>query len=280
VGKRRDRLGSAFSWYRHELSDHEWSLLEPLLPERGGGRPFADHRRMLNGLFWWLETGAPWRDIPERYGSWKSLYTRFSRWRRNGMWSRILSMLHAELDCSGRIDWTHFSVDATNVRAHKAAAGARKNITLRDEPVDHALGYSCGGFGSKLHLVSDGHGLPLAAVVSAGQAHESRFVTAVLNAVRVPREGRGRPRQRPHEVVGDRGYSHSHVRRWLRTHRMRAVIPERRDQAAHRRGRPLLFDREDGMLSSAVWAGSRRPAASPPVWKNSPCSSLPPSSSR
>ncbi len=82
--------------------------------------------------------------------------------------------------------------------------------------------------------------------LSAGQAHESRYVAPVLDAVRIPRRTPGRPRRRPHTVAGDKGYSYPHIRQWLRRHRIRAVIPERRDQAkrrAHRPGRKPAFDR-------------------------------------
>jgi transposase len=110
------------------------------------------------------------------------------------------------------------------------------------EPADHALGRSRGGFGTKLHLVTDGRGLPLAITVSPTQAHESLYVEPVLNAVRIP-QPHGRPRQRPDRLAGDKGYSYPPIRHWLRAHHMGAVIPERRDQSAHRHGRPPGFDR-------------------------------------
>ena len=97
------------------------------------------------------------------------------------------------------------------------------------EPADHALGRSRGGFGTKIHLVCDGHGLPLAAEVTAGQRHESKAFEPVLNAVRVPRR-RGRPRRRPRRLAGDKGYSYPWIRQWLRRHGIKAVIPTRTDQ--------------------------------------------------
>lgn len=117
------------------------------------------------------------------------------------------------------------------------------------EPADHALGRSRGGFGTKIHLVTDGTGLPLAVEVSPGQAHESLYVAPMLNAVRIgrPRGGGGRPRQRPTAVAGDKGYSYPGVRAWLRAHHIQPVIPERADQQrqrAHRPGRKPAFDRE------------------------------------
>jgi transposase len=114
------------------------------------------------------------------------------------------------------------------------------------EPADHALGRSRGGFTTKLHLVTDGTGLPLAVALSAGQVHESKYVEPMLNAVRIPRRAGGRERRRPRTLAGDKGYSYPHIRRWLRRHHMRAVIPERDDQwqqRAHRPGRKPSFDR-------------------------------------
>ncbi len=115
---------------------------------------------------------------------------------------------------------------------------AREKNRPPGEPPDHALGRSRGGFGTKLHLVTDGRGLPLAVAVSPGQAHESRDVEPVLNAVRIARP-RGRPRQRPAALAGDKGYSYPRVRGWLRAHHIRAIIPTRHDQ----RPQPA-FDRE------------------------------------
>jgi transposase len=112
---------------RHELSDDQYALLVPLLPAaRRPGRPWADHRRLLNGLFWKLHTGAQWRDIPERYGSWKTIYDRFVRWRRDGTWDRILQALQMRLDADGRIDGDQWCIDGTSIRASRSAAGARK----------------------------------------------------------------------------------------------------------------------------------------------------------
>jgi transposase len=112
---------------RHELSDEEWALLEPLLPPREtGGRPFHEHRLILNGMLYWLHTGVPWRDLPERYGPWQTVYARFRRWSRDGLWDRLLATLQRDLDAAGQIEWTLWCIDGSLVRAHKHAAGAGK----------------------------------------------------------------------------------------------------------------------------------------------------------
>jgi transposase len=97
------------------------------------------------------------------------------------------------------------------------------------EPADHALGRSRGGFGTKVHLVTDGAGLPLAVEVSAGQRHDSVYAEPVLRAVRIRRRD-GRVRTRPKAVAGDKGYSYARIRRYLRRRKIKAVIPTRKDQ--------------------------------------------------
>ena len=110
---------------RHELTDEEWALLEPLLPpRRTRGTHYRDHRAVLNGLLYWLHTGVPWRDLPERYGPWQTVYARFRRWTREGLWDRILAVLQRELDGLGQVEWELWCIDGSHVRAHKHAAGA------------------------------------------------------------------------------------------------------------------------------------------------------------
>ncbi|WP_435870017.1 transposase [Eleftheria terrae] len=92
--------------HRHELSDAEWAVLEPLLPPRKtAGRPYGEHRRMLNAMLFRLNTGIGWRDLPERYGPWQTVYSRSRRWCRCGLWDRMLQALQSELDAVGRIQW-------------------------------------------------------------------------------------------------------------------------------------------------------------------------------
>jgi transposase len=119
---------------RGELTDAAWAELEPLLPGNGGrGQQWADHRRVINGILWKLRTGAPWRDLPERYGSWKTVYARFVRWRRGGTWDRLLARVQTKSDAAGEVVW-EVSVDSTTVRAHQHAAGARKKGATRARP--------------------------------------------------------------------------------------------------------------------------------------------------
>ena len=111
---------------RYELTDEQWNLLKGLFPRQKRGGKWNDHRTTLNGMLWILRSGAPWRDLPDRYGKWKSVYHRFNRWRREGLFDRILKALQIRLDKQGKIDWDLWLVDGSNVRASRSAAGARK----------------------------------------------------------------------------------------------------------------------------------------------------------
>ena len=114
---------------RHDLSEEEFALLKPFLPpERSGGKgkPYRCHREVLNGIFWILGTGAPWRDLPERYGPWKTVYDRFRRWSKSGLFQKMLDALEAQARRAEQIDFEFSAVDGSNVRAHRCAAGSQK----------------------------------------------------------------------------------------------------------------------------------------------------------
>ena len=115
---------------RRDLTDAEWKRLEPLLPSQKGkrGRPRNNDRAVINGILWIARTGAPWRDLPERYGSWKTVSSRFYRWQKAGVWQRIWEGIQAEQDAYGEIDWEVHFVDGTVVRAHQHAGGAKKGF--------------------------------------------------------------------------------------------------------------------------------------------------------
>jgi transposase len=109
---------------RYELTDEQWEFLKDLLPQRAAtGRPPANLREVLSAIFWILRSGAPWRDLPERYGPWKTVYHWFNQWRKDGTWARILERLQIRLDREGRIDWDLWCVDGSSIRASRAAAG-------------------------------------------------------------------------------------------------------------------------------------------------------------
>jgi len=110
---------------RHELTDREWKRIESLLPPhatRGGH--YRDHRAVLNGMLYWLDTVCTWRDLPERYGPSQTIYSRFKRWSRSGVWDQILSALQRDLQSQRSVESEVWIPDGTSIRAHRAAAGA------------------------------------------------------------------------------------------------------------------------------------------------------------
>ncbi|WP_435813016.1 IS5 family transposase [Streptomyces rochei] len=260
---------------RGDLSDAEWERLRPFLPvsNRRCGR-WRDHRQVINGILHRVRTGVQWRDLPERFGPWKTVYERHRLWSADGTWERLLQQVQAAADAAGEIDWD-ISVDSTIVRAHQQAAGARRSAPStrfkggrrsgtpgRDtvgEPRrppggggagGEGLGRSRGGFTSKLHLSADGLCRPMSLIVTPGQRADCTQFRPVLEKIRVPRPGPGRPRKRPDSLAADKGYSNGPCREYLRRRSIRHTIPEKTDsQAARLRmgirgGRPPGFDEE------------------------------------
>lgn len=111
---------------RYELNERQWRAIELLLPQQGRGGAWKDHRTVLNGILWRLHTGAPWRDVPARYGPWQTVYDRFVRWRRDGTWLRLVQALQAELTEKDELDMDVLFIDSSVVRASRSAAGGGK----------------------------------------------------------------------------------------------------------------------------------------------------------
>jgi putative transposase len=114
-------LREELSMRRHEISDEQWAAIGRVLPGKAGdpGRTAADNRLFFNAVFWIARTGSPWRDLPERFGSWNSAFRRFSRWCKRGVWGRVLESLGGDSELSNVL------LDSTIVRAHQHAAGAK-----------------------------------------------------------------------------------------------------------------------------------------------------------
>lgn len=261
---------------RGDLTDAEWERLRPFLPVSNGrcGR-WRVHRQVIDGILHRVRTGVQWRDLPERFGPWKTVYERHRLWSADGTWECLLRRVQAEADAAGEIDWD-ISVDSTIVRAHQHAAGARtepppapalkwgrsdetpgRNVVAepRRPPGGGGAGgegldRSRGGFTTKLHLSADGRCRPLSLIVTPGQRADCTQFKLVLEKVRVPRIGPGRPRKKPDSLAADKAYSNGLCRTYLRGLGIRHTIPEKTDsQAARLRkgsrgGRPPGFDGE------------------------------------
>ena len=112
---------------RHELTDEQWALVEPHLPASKArtGRPASDRRTLLNAIFWILVTGAPWRDLPPSFGNWNSVFQRFRRWARKGVFERMFKVLR------GDPDFEYVIADGTISRVHQKATGAKGGPRIR-----------------------------------------------------------------------------------------------------------------------------------------------------
>jgi len=117
-----------------ELTDQQWAALAPLLPPQRPptGRPNHDHCQVVEAMVWLARTGAPWRDLPGEYGPWKTVASRLDRWRRDGIFDRVLAEVHRRADACGELDWLAHYVDGSVGRAHQHAAGARHQPSRED----------------------------------------------------------------------------------------------------------------------------------------------------
>ena len=113
---------------RHRLSDEQWARIEHLVAGKTGdrGRSGRDNRQFVEAVLWMARTGAPWRDLPESLGKWNSVFRRFSRWARRGVWARVLQVLAADDP-----DFEHVIIDATIIRAHQHAAGQKGGFKIK-----------------------------------------------------------------------------------------------------------------------------------------------------
>lgn len=165
---------------------------------------------IINGMFWVLCSGAPWRDLPERYGPWKTVYNRFNRWSKSGVINIIFNRLLTLLDANSLIDWSATALDRSR-----------------------------GGFGTKIHLATDGSGLPLNIVLSPGQAHESQFAQRLLDGIGVQRQN-GSMKRRGHAVLADKAYSGNALRNALKNKGIKTVIPRKSNEKMASDGRSQL----------------------------------------
>lgn len=192
---------------RCNLSEAMWSKLLPIISqhESHAGRPNLCHRQIVSGIFWKHRTGAPWRDLPEEYGRWKTIYTRFNRWSKRGIFRSILDILITQ----GESDTEWVMLDGTVIRAHQHAAG------MASKEDDQALGRSRGGFSTKVHMLVDAHGNPLNFILTPGQTHDSTQAIPLLE------------KQSFDVAIADKGYDSDAIRDAINAMGALPVIPSR-----------------------------------------------------
>ena len=164
-----------------------------------------DDRRVLNGIFWVLRSGAPWRDLPERYGPYTTCYNRFVRWRHAGVWDRILTTISHRNGADVQM------IDSTIVRAQHASCVPNS--------LGEGFGRSRGGLTTKIHAVVDANGLPLHITITGGQQHDTLMASALLEGV--PNGGM---------VLADKAYDAAEIRTFVSSRGAWANIPPRRNR--------------------------------------------------
>ncbi|WP_207897449.1 IS5 family transposase [Rhizobium sp. PP-F2F-G48] len=198
---------------RYDLTDFEWRAIEPILPNKPRGVPRVDDRRVLNGIFWVLRSGVPWRDVPERYGPYTTCYNRFRRWMKAGIWDKLMDAVTSPRNDSIRM------IDGTSIRVHHLAA------TLKEDHQDRCLGRSRGGLTTKIHAVTDGKGLPIKIAITPDQAHDLTVARELLNDI--PAGGM---------LLADKAYDADWLRAELRSRHSWGNIPPKSN-----RKRPVVF---------------------------------------
>ncbi|PHS27626.1 MAG: IS5/IS1182 family transposase [Robiginitomaculum sp.] len=197
---------------RYDLTDFEWAVIEPLLPNKPRGVPRVCDRRVLNGIFWVLRSGAPWRDLPERYGPRTTCYNRFNRWRKAGVWDRLMDAITEAYDGDVQM------IDSSAIRVHQHAGCAKKKV-------ERHMGRSRGGLTTKIHAVVDAKGLPVRLSLTPGQAWDGEAAMDLLDAL--PEKAM---------VLADKAYDADAIREMIRRQGAWANIPPKRN-----RKNPICF---------------------------------------
>ena len=191
---------------RYELTDYEWAAVRPFLPNKPRGVPRVNDRRVLNGIFWVLRSGAPWRDLPETFGPYTTCYNRFVRWGRAGVWDQIMDALAETHDAAVQM------IDTSVVRVHQHGACIAGNA-------EQHMGRSRGGLTTKIHAFVDTNGLPVQLGLTPGEAHDNRLCSVLLSELS--------PRTM---LLADRGYDADWIRALASEQGAWANIPPKRNR--------------------------------------------------
>jgi transposase len=232
------------------LTDRQWAFVQPLLPPPARtGRPRADDRRTVEGIFYVLITGCRWQDLPREYGAPTTVWRRLKRWGEDGVWDHIWRAALTRLDAHGKLDWSMAFPDGSFVPAKKG--GEHVGLTRK-------------GKGTTWMLVVDGNVLTLGFHLDSANRAEGQLAQQTLDTINVARP-HGRLKQRPMKLVADRGYDSSAFRRLLRRRGIGMCIPTQRRPVTWRakRGRPVVARTQEYRLRynverSFAWLGNYR----------------------
>jgi transposase len=204
------------------VSDELWARIEPLLPvvsRRADhpGRKRLDDRTVLCGVLFVLYTGIPWEFLPQElgFGSGMTCWRRLRDWNDAGVWTRLHENLLAELHAAGALDWSRAAIDGSHLRAMKGGPKTGPS------PVDRAR------TGSKHHLITEGHGIPLQVSLTGGNRNDVTQLMPLLHALPPVRGRRGHPRRKPDTLFADRAHDHDKYRRQVTAAGITPIIARR-----------------------------------------------------
>jgi len=188
---------------RTMITDHMWSKLVPILKE------FKIHfsnriRIFMEAVFWKLRTGAPWRDLPTEFGSYSTIFNKFNRWSKIGIWHKLFLKMRGELDN----EWNF--IDSTIVKAHQ------HSVNSSDKKIE-CIGKAVCGNSSKIHMIADSHGNPIEFILSEGQVHDSRIGNQLIEI------------SNAENLIADRAYSNKKIREKLLDKKIQAIIPKKKN---------------------------------------------------
>jgi transposase len=208
---------------RHAIKDADWERIKDLLPGQPGqhGKVAKNNRLFIEAVLWIAKTGAPWRDLPEYFGNWNSVWRRWARWAKKGVWQRVFQVLQ-----DPDLEWV--ILDSTSIRAHRHAAAAKQKVDGSGSQADQAVGRSRGGLTTKIHGALSGLGLPAQLHLTPGQAADVSQGEGLLAGLR------------PAVVIADKAFDSKALVDVIEARGAEAVIPSlssRTEQRAEDRER-------------------------------------------
>jgi transposase len=238
------------------LTDDQWQRIAPFLPTDIRGKDRVDDRRVISGILHVLKSGCRWCDCPPAYGPPTTIYNRFVRWARRGVWERMFR----ELADRGRSAETQM-IDSTHIKAHRSASGGKGGEQKQ------AIGRSRGGRNTKIHAIADSKGRLLSILLSGGEAHDCPVAERVIRRTKAAKK-----------LLGDKAYDSAELREWLENRGTKAVIPNKCN-----RKQPFSFNRSDAAsrtpsaalktsdVSPRVMTGSQQTSSHPSAWSLLSC---------
>ena len=196
---------------RHEITDEHWERIKDLLPGQPGdpGVTAKDNRLFVNAVLWIAKTGAPWRDLPERFGPWNSVWRRFDRWAKKGVWQRVFEALQ-----DPDLEW--MIIDSTVIRAHSACGRQKRGSE------DSALGRSRGGFSTKIHIAVDALGNPVEFLLTGGEVADVTQAEPLIE------------KHKAEAYIADKAYDSDAVVKAAQRRGAEAVIPSKTNRKVPR----------------------------------------------